>query len=81
MNLLVETLVISGGMSLLSVLPLFSAQVRKHSHLFFLAGTGALAGLCVFDLLPDLYELGGNSSFLITGVVWVVYSLMHLFHI
>lgn len=81
MNLLLETLIISGGMSLLSVLPLFSARVRKHSHLFFLAGTGALVGLCAFDLLPDLFEMGGRSSFLIAGVVWVIYSLMHLFHL
>ena len=81
MNLLVETLIISLGMALLSVLPLFSERVRKHSHLFFLAGTGALAGLCAFDLLPDLYEMGGRSSFIITGIVWAVYSVMHLFHI
>jgi zinc transporter ZupT len=81
MNLLFETLIISVGMALLSVLPLFFASVRRHSHLFFLAGTGALAGLCAFDLLPDLYEMGGRSSFIITGVVWAVYSVMHLFHI
>jgi zinc transporter ZupT len=81
MSLLVQTLIISLGMALLSVLPLFSASVRRHSHLFFLAGTGALAGLCAFDLLPDLYEMGGRSSFMITGVVWAAYSVMHLLNI
>ncbi len=38
-------------------------------------------GLCFFDLLPDVLEIGGKSSLYIIGVVWLIYSLIHLFHL
>ena len=38
-------------------------------------------GLCFFDLLPDVIEMGGKSSLYIMGIVWLIYSLIHLFHL
>lgn len=61
-----------------SLLPLYSGFLRKYSSLFYLIGTGALAGILVFDLLPDLYELGGKTSLYSVVLVWVAYSLLHL---
>ncbi|MGZ3696885.1 MAG: ZIP family metal transporter [Bdellovibrionota bacterium] len=62
-------------------MPLLSEQVRRHSKTVFLAGTGAMAGICFFDLLPDVYELGGNPSLALVGVVWLAYSALHFFHL
>jgi zinc transporter ZupT len=81
MTLLVETLSISVTMILLSALPLFSETIRRHSKFFFLLGTGALSGILLFDLLPDLFEMGGLSSLWGMGVVWIVYSAFHLSHL
>ena len=80
-NLLTETLIISLGMAAVSAIPLFSHTVRKFSSLFYLLGTGALSGILFFDLLPDLFELGGKTSLWSVGVVWVIYSLIHVFHL
>ncbi|MDR3608345.1 MAG: hypothetical protein P4M08_13325 [Oligoflexia bacterium] len=81
MTLLVETLIISVLMAALSALPLLSKTVRRYSKLFFLLGTGALAGLLAFDLLPDLFEMGGTSSLWWVGLVWIAYSFFHLSHL
>lgn len=63
------------------VLPLLSAGVRRHSRTLFLMGTGALFGICFFDLVPDVFALGGRLSlFLMTGV-WLFYSAIHVFHL
>jgi zinc transporter ZupT len=80
-TLLFETLAISGSIILLCGLPLFSKSVRSHSKLFFLLGTGALAGICFFELVPEIFHMGGNFSLLITGIVWVLYSIIHIFHL
>ncbi len=82
LSLVVETAALAGGIALFSGLPLFFyAQVKRHSRLLFLVGTGAMFGLCFFDLLPDVIEIGGRSSLYIIGVVWLLYSLIHLFHL
>lgn len=81
MTLLVETLVISVCMLLLSALPIFSESVRRYSKLFFLLGTGALSGILLFDLIPDLFEMGGSFSLWGGGAVWVLYSILHLSHL
>jgi zinc transporter ZupT len=82
LNLLVETAALAAGIALFSGLPLFFySQVKRHSRFLFLVGTGAMFGLCFFDLLPDVLEIGGKSSFYIIGVVWLIYSLIHLFHL
>lgn len=81
MTLLIETLTISVSMMLLSGLPLFSRTIRSYSKLFFLLGTGALSGILLFDLLPDLFEMGGSASLWGVGVVWTIYSLLHMSHL
>ena len=80
MSLLLQTSIISVMMIVLCCLPLFFHQVRKVSHFFFLAGTGALAGIICFDLMPDVMEMGGKTSVFLVLTVWAVYSIIHLMH-
>jgi zinc transporter ZupT len=40
-----------------------------------------MLGLCIFDLLPDVFEMGGAGGIILTASVWAVYSLMHVFHL
>jgi zinc transporter ZupT len=80
-NLLIEAFIISLTIAALSIAPLYSARIRSNSKLFFLLGTGALAGICFFELLPDVFKMGGRWSIAVTGIVWVAYSILHLFHL
>lgn len=68
-------------MAVFCALPLLSERVRRHSRPLFLMGTGALFGICFFDLVPEVFEMGGRSSLWIMGGVWALYSLIHLFHL
>ncbi|MFX6201682.1 hypothetical protein ABTF50_19990, partial [Acinetobacter baumannii] len=61
-GLTAETICISACIAILSAVPLFLEVARRYSKLFFLLGTGALSGILAFDLIPDLFELGGSSS-------------------
>src|ERR1700722_3297367 len=60
-NLIAETLIISGTMFFLCLVPLVSTTAQKYSRYFFLIGTGALSGLLIFDLFPDVISMGGKS--------------------
>lgn len=68
-------------MGLFSALPAILPKVDHFSRSLFLIGTGAITGLCLFDLLPDAYELGGANALYVIGGVWLLYSLGHYFHI
>lgn len=81
MNLMNETLVISIFMICLCGLPLLWAGATMYSRWFSLLGTGALTGICFFDLLPDVFHLGGSPTLWMAGGVWAVYSLAHVFHL
>jgi zinc transporter ZupT len=81
MSLLFETITIAVLMMVFCALPLFSPSARKYSKHLFLLGTGAMFGICFFDLLPDVFEMGGSSSLYIMGGVWLLYSIAHLFHL
>jgi zinc transporter ZupT len=80
MSLFLKTVIISALMILLCGLPLFFSQIKKISRLLFLMGTGALIGICGFDLIPDVIALGGNASLLLVFVVWLIYSAIHFMH-
>jgi zinc transporter ZupT len=80
-GLTAETIWISACIAVLSAVPIFLEAARRYSRFFFLMGTGALSGILAFDLLPDLFELGGTSSLWGVGVVWLLYSLLHLSHL
>jgi zinc transporter ZupT len=80
MNILTETFLISILMLLLCLIPLYSESIRRYSKLIYLLGTGALAGILLFDLLPDLFEIGGRSTLFGVAIVWIIYSLAHLIH-
>ena len=55
-------------------------QKKRISRRLFLIGTGALIGICCFDLVPDVIEMGGKVGLWIVFVVWVIYSGIHLLH-
>jgi zinc transporter ZupT len=80
-NLVAETFAISANMIVLCSLPLLSAGVRRHAHFFFLLGTGALAGICFFDLLPEVWSMGGQSSLGLVALAWLIYSGGHILHL
>ncbi|MGZ3694206.1 MAG: ZIP family metal transporter [Bdellovibrionota bacterium] len=81
MSLFFETSCISSCIILLAVLPLFLKVSRHYSKLAYLLGTGALSGILLFDLVPDLFKMGGFSSFWGVGIVWLIYSVLHLSHL
>jgi zinc transporter ZupT len=80
MDLMSQTAILVAGIISFSCLPLIFKTVKKHSQLFFLTGTGAMFGLCFFDLLPELFEKGGKSSLIIIALVLVVYIIIHKHH-
>lgn len=81
MGLFTETLIVSLTIMISSAIPFFWKQTHKKNSLIFLVGTGALTGIVLFDLLPDLWQLGGAKSLWLLGAVWLVYSIAHVFHI
>jgi zinc transporter ZupT len=81
MNSFLEIFFISTCMFGLCLIPLYSESIRKYSQFFYLLGTGALAGILIFDLIPDLFEIGGRPSLYGVAIVWLVYSIIHLVHL
>ena len=81
MNLWLETVILTLAMLVVCSLPFIFRRTRYSSGMLFLFGTGALFGICVFDLLPDILEMGGRSGLAMTIAVGVAYSLVHLFHL
>lgn len=79
MSLILATIILVSCISLFFALPLVFRQVKKFSIYFFLVGTGAITGICLFDLLPEVYEIGGYSSILIIIISCVIYFLLHFF--
>ena len=81
MSLLLETSIISACILLLSLVPLFLPVARRYSKFFYLLGTGALSGILAFDLIPDLFDIGGSKSLIGVAAVWFLYSLLHMSHL
>jgi zinc transporter ZupT len=81
MGLLIQTAILTFGMLAICALPLIFSRTQKWSALFFLIGTGALFGICAFDLLPDVIEIGGPTCLTITLLVGLAYSVVHLLHL
>jgi zinc transporter ZupT len=76
-----ETIVTTFAIAALCVLPAASQRIRAHSGIFVLTGTGAMLGICLFDLLPDVFEMGGVKGIVLTVFVFAFYSVMHVFHL
>jgi len=81
LGLAFETAILTIGMSAVCSLPFIFRRTRSSSGMLFLFGTGALFGICVFDLIPDIVEMGGHSGLGVTVAVGLAYSLIHLFHL
>lgn len=69
-------------MSMIAVgsLPIQLPQLKKYLSSFFVFGSGALLGLCVFHLFPNFIRVGGNWGIAIAAVVGIAYSLVHVMH-
>jgi zinc transporter ZupT len=80
-DLITETIVVTLAIGALCVLPLISKRVRSQSGVLVLMGTGAMLGLCLFDLIPDVFEMGGVKGLVLTVAIWAFYSLLHVFHL
>ncbi len=78
--MLLETVVVVASMFVFAMLPIFLPRAQGYGGPILLFGTGSLLGICIFDLFPDFYKLGGLKGLPFLLAVWVVYSLLHLFH-
>lgn len=81
MGLWSETAILIFGMLAVCCLPLAFKKAQPAPGILFLFATGALFGICVFDLIPDVVEIGGQTSLYVTCMVGVIYSLTHLVHL
>ncbi len=81
MNLWMETAILTLAMLVVCCLPFIFRRARYSSGMLFLFGTGALFGICIFDLLPDILEMGGRTGLAMTIAVGIAYSTVHLFHL
>lgn len=80
MGLIAQTSILVACVVFFSCAPTLFGTVRKYSQWFFLMGTGAMFGLCFFDLLPEVIERGGKLSLAIIVVMFVLYTLVHGVH-
>jgi zinc transporter ZupT len=81
MELFTGTILVSLVMALGCALPLLSPWARRHSVTCLLFGTGAMLGLCVFALLPEVVEAGGPRTLWLVAIAGALYSGLHLFHL
>jgi len=79
MGLFLATIIIVSGIALFVALPFLFRQIKNYSLYFFLFGTGAMIGICFFDLLPEVLSLGGYLSLFIIITACIIYSLIHFF--
>jgi zinc transporter ZupT len=81
MNLFGATLAITTVIIICIILPFVSKHVKDYSTHLFLLGTGAMIGLCLFDLIPDLFSMGGYTSIYVIIFISIIYYVIHSFHI
>lgn len=81
MSLLQSTLLLSALMIAAGAFPLLSKRVSRHSKSLLLFGTGAMLGLCVFGLVPEIVTVGGVCSFLLIAATSGIYSWVHVAHV
>jgi zinc transporter ZupT len=80
MNLWTSVSLIAGSMAAAAAVPFFSTDLIRQSRPLFLLGTGALAGVCLFELIPDLHHEGGWLSLGLCALVALAYAGLHLRH-
>jgi len=71
------SLVVSGGILGFCLLPLAFPAVRNRSRILLIVATAAMLAIVLFDLIPDLFELGGFRSLALAFVVWAAFSACH----
>ncbi len=78
--MILETILLTFGMLILAAIPVLTKKVVRYYGPLFLFGTGALLSLCLFELIPDVFKIGGSNALTLAFGAWVLYSLVHLFH-
>ena len=64
-------------MVLFCFVPWISSFFAHQTKNLFLLGIGAMVGICFFDLLPEIFEIGGITSLIVMAIVWAAYALLH----
>lgn len=67
-------------MLIFAAIPVIVPKIRRFYRPLFLFGTGALLSLCLFHLIPDMFQIGGVSGLSLAFAAWLIYSLIHLYH-
>jgi len=80
MKLLTATLAITLGLAFFVALPLMFTKFKNYSVYLFLLGTGAMIAICLLELLPEVFHMGGIISLIIIAISAFFYSVVHLFH-
>src|SRR5262249_6511591 len=75
-----QTFLISIIMAIACCLPRTFREVQRYSRILLLVGTGGLASLLIWDLIPDAWQIGGARSLAIIALAWGVYTFAHLKH-
>ncbi len=76
-----QLLILAVGMAGFCALPFLFRINAFQLRRFFLLGTGAMLGLVIFDLIPDVFELGGSLGLCVTAGVALLFSISHLRHL
>lgn len=77
MNLLISALIISVAIAFFTLLPWFISSLRGYSRALQISGALVLFGVCFFDLIPEMMELGGTTSLLIMVASWIAFAGIH----
>ena len=80
MSLEAQALAISVVIAVFASIPFFIKTSRSASEKFLLFGTGAFLGIVMFDLIPDVYEVGGIPSLIGILVVGLLATFLHKEH-
>lgn len=73
----VQTFLISVIMAVACCLPRLVKNIDRYSRGLILVGTGGLVSLLVYDLIPDVWEIGGYVSLAIILLAWGAFTLAH----
>jgi len=79
MSLILSSLIISWAIALFTLLPWFFEGIRNYSRIMQYSGALVLFGFCFFDLIPEMFELGGSTSLLLMAIAWGIFAVIHRF--
>jgi zinc transporter ZupT len=78
MSLVAAALFVSLTIAVFCALPFRFPGVRRHSRKLLVVGTAVLFGFVFLDLVPEMFELGGMTSFALMLGSWILFTAVHL---